>query len=163
MNIAPFTIIIDTREQLPYQFRDIRIERCKAFVWKKIGTLKTGDYSIAGYENRVCVERKSLADLYGTLGSGRERFEREFERMQELDASLIVIEASWKEIAYPEETHNGNINFNWHSELNSNSVIGTIVSWSQKYPKTRWKAALDRNGGEKTTFQFLLNWYKNEK
>ena len=51
-------IIIDSREQRPFDFLsqngDIETER---------GTLDTGDYSVAGLESRVAVERKSLADL----------------------------------------------------------------------------------------------------
>ncbi len=157
--IAPFTIIVDTREQLPYTFEDIRVGRKKSFVWAKTKTLSTGDYSLEGYENRVCVERKSLADLYGTLGRGRKRFEREFERMQTMDASMIVIEATWQEIAYPGMDEYGNENYNWNSRLSANSVLGTIVAWSGKYPKTRWKAAGNRKGGENATFEFLRNWF----
>ncbi len=128
--IAPFTIIVDTREQLPYRFEDVRINRKKSFVWAKTKTLSTGDYSIAGFENKICVERKSLVDLYGTLGTGRGRFEREFERMQEMDTALVVIEATWKEIAFPNVNDDGTENFNWNSSLSPNSVLGTMFSWS---------------------------------
>ncbi len=163
--IAPFKIIVDTREQLPYRFDGIRIDRKKSFVWTKTKTLQTGDYSLESYENRVCVERKSLSDLYGTLGSGRERFEREFERMQKMDDSMVVIEATWQEIVLPHLNDDGTENFNWSSRLSSNAVIGTIISWSRKYPKTRWEAAGNRKGGEKATFEFLRNWFlkQNER
>ncbi len=163
ITIAQFTIIVDTREQLPYKFEDVRIDRKKSFVWSKTKTLQTGDYSLECYENRVCVERKSLADLYGTLGRGRERFERELERMQTLDASMVVIEATWQEIAYPGMDEHGNENYNWNSSLSANSVLGTIVAWSRKYPKTHWKAAGNRKGGEKATFEFLRNWWISEQ
>lgn len=160
--IAPFTIIVDTREQLPYRFDDVRVDRRKSFIWTQTKTLSTGDYSIAGFEDKICVERKSLVDLYGTLGSGRDRFEREFERMQDLDLSLVVVEATWKEIAFPDIKDNGETDYNWNSSLSSNSVIGTIVAWSGKYPKTRWKAAGSRKLGEKMTFEFLLNWFQKQ-
>jgi len=55
-------VVIDTREQLPYEFED-SITR----------TLQTGDYSIFGYEDQVTVERKTKADAYGTIGRGRTR------------------------------------------------------------------------------------------
>lgn len=161
--IAPFTIIIDTREQLPYRFDDVRIDRRKSFVWTQTKTLSTGDYSIAGFEDRICVERKSLVDLYGTLGASRERFEREFERMQDLDSSLVVIEASWREIASPDKKDDGEIDYNWSSSLSSNAVLGTIVTWAGKYPKTRWKAAGSRKDGEKVAFKFLLEWFQKQE
>ena len=53
-------IIIDTREQTPWSFPDgVLIER---------GTLATGDYTLAGLENIVAVERKSLADFISCCG-----------------------------------------------------------------------------------------------
>ena len=50
-------IIIDTREQAPFTFRH---ERMGATT--EPGTLAVGDYSLAGLEDRVAVERKSLPD-----------------------------------------------------------------------------------------------------
>ena len=76
-----FTIAIDTREQQPY-----------AFVGAVTKTLPTGDYSIVGLEDRVTVERKSKVDAYGSLGHGRARFRREFERLSRLDYAGVVIE-----------------------------------------------------------------------
>jgi len=58
-------IIVDTREQSPYSFATITPppETIRA-------TLKTGDYSLAGYENKITIERKSLIDAFGTFGEG---------------------------------------------------------------------------------------------
>jgi len=61
--MSDFTIIVDSREQKPYLFGGYT---CGV---KKSG-LKTGDYSIEGYENSICVERKSKEDLYSSLGKG---------------------------------------------------------------------------------------------
>jgi len=155
MFISKFTIAFDTREQLPYSFRDMRIDRRRAFVLTQRTTLSTGDYSIAGWEDRICVERKSLEDLYGTLGNGRERFVRELERMQEFDQSLVVIEASWNQIMKPTD-----YDPLFYSQMNPASVIGSIVAFAGKYPKTRWKAAGDRRGGEQETFRFLCQCWK---
>ena len=52
-----FTIIVDTRENLPYLFHGYTCGM------KRSG-LKTGDYSIEGYESAICIERKSKEDLY---------------------------------------------------------------------------------------------------
>ena len=80
MNITS-QIVVDTREQLPLWAGNRK-------------TLKTGDYSIEGYENKIAVERKSLADLAGSLGKGHARFRRELERAKELDYFAIVVEGS---------------------------------------------------------------------
>ena len=59
MGISP-VIIIDTREQIPWEFRDLPTEP---------GTLDTGDYSVSGLEHLIAVERKSLDDLWPASGA----------------------------------------------------------------------------------------------
>lgn len=61
------TIIVDTREQLPY--------------WEtNRGTLIVGDYTTKKLKGIFHIERKSLMDLYGTLTSGNQRFKAELFR-----------------------------------------------------------------------------------
>jgi ERCC4-type nuclease len=97
--IAPLTIVIDTREQRPLDFGgEVPVVR---------GTLKTGDYGLAGLEDRFAVERKSIDDLFGTIVADRPRFLRELDRSRSLDLFVILIEASAGEVlAYtsPEST-----------------------------------------------------------
>jgi len=125
---APFTVRIDTREQLPYTFEGLRFDADRDYVPMavpcEVGTLTTGDYSIVGMEDLVTVERKSLADLYSTLGQGRERFEEEHRRMAELVFAAVVIEADWQTILrFPPS----------HSQLNPKCVFRTALSWQQRY------------------------------
>lgn len=87
-------IIIDTREQAPFAFRHERMDATT-----EPGTLAVGDYSLAGLEDRVAVERKSLPDLVMCLGRERERFERELARGAALDAFAVVCEGSWLELS----------------------------------------------------------------
>lgn len=68
-NQAVMRLIIDSREQAPYDFATYDVDT-------EPGTLHTGDYSLAGFEDRVAIERKSLDDLIACLCVGRERFER---------------------------------------------------------------------------------------
>ena len=85
-------IIIDTREKKP--------------LWKKSTkttlienkALKTGDYSIEGYENKFAIERKSLGDLFGSLGRGNKRFKKEIKRGLELDYFAIVIDGTYDQV-----------------------------------------------------------------
>lgn len=80
------TLVLDTREQDSLSF-----DMFKGVETVRQG-LKTGDYSIQGYENSICFERKSVADLVGTLIRGHERFLREMERMKEFDVAYILVE-----------------------------------------------------------------------
>jgi len=155
MIISPFTIAFDTREQLPFSFQNVRIDRKKAFVLTKKTTLRTGDYSIVGCEDKICVERKSLEDLYQTLGKGRERFIRELERMQNFERSLIVIEASCEQIMDPTKK-----DLLWRSKMHPEAVMQSIISLGNKYPKTRWKPAGNRQNAEQKTFRFLLKFWQ---
>ena len=105
-------VVIDTREQLPYEFED-SITR----------TLQTGDYSIFGYEDKVTVERKTKADAYGTIGKGRARFIKELERLSEIDYSAIIVEASLSNFVEPP----------LFSQLNPKSAINSLLAWSIRY------------------------------
>lgn len=88
-NIVNFTIIIDTREQKPFLFRGVDTE---------IKKLDTGDYSVSGLEDRICVERKTINDFVGTVTRGWSRFERELERMSKMESTCIVVEGSLEDI-----------------------------------------------------------------
>lgn len=82
-----FTFIVDTREQNPFWKNDV--------VTKK---LDFGDYSIEGYETDFAIERKSMADLVGTLTSGHARFKRELQRAQIASFFAIVVEGSYEDL-----------------------------------------------------------------
>lgn len=119
--------------------------------------LHTGDYSIVGHEDRVCVERKTLEDLFGTLGNGRERFSREFERMDQMDFAAVVIEANWHEIMRPADYRG-----DWRSKMNSRAVWATIFSWSQDFPHVHWFTMGSRRIAEMATFEILeMYWRKH--
>ncbi len=79
-------VLIDDREKLPY------------FIGKR-GTiekrLKTGDYSLLGYEDFVTIERKSLPDAYGSVT--KKRFREEMERLSRFRCAALIIEANLDE------------------------------------------------------------------
>jgi hypothetical protein len=117
--VLPFTIVVDSREQLPYEFTGMVGQGSESLVVPTVVQgLASGDYSIAGMEDQVAVERKSLDDLYGSVTWGRDRFEREIERRNKLAGdgtsdmatacglaptgfAAVVIEATWPEIMNP--------------------------------------------------------------
>jgi len=86
-------ILIDSREQAPFTFEGFNVET-------ETATLNTGDYSLAGFEHVVAVERKELDDLIACLqGTDRERFERELSRGAALHRFCVVVEASLEDIS----------------------------------------------------------------
>lgn len=108
-----FMAIVDTREQTPLSL-SIPNER---------GTLKTGDYSIRGLENKVVIERKSFMDLLACIGGQRRRFEECIDRMLEIPCRAIVVEGSWKML---EEVQ---LASGWRSHIHPNAAIGSVLSW----------------------------------
>jgi len=77
------TIIIDTREQKPLEFKGMKTLRRK---------LEVGDYSIQGMTRSVVVERKSKEDLFSTMtGKNRERFRRELDRADSLNMQIYIV------------------------------------------------------------------------
>lgn len=93
------TIIEDTREQTPFT-------KWPEWVAVESGTCHTGDYTVKGWENCFCIERKSLKDFAGTMLGGYEassekpkkRFNRELERMRHYDLKAVVVVASPREL-----------------------------------------------------------------
>ncbi len=86
-----FIAIADTREQRPLEFDSPYIENV---ITKK---LDTGDYSIEGLEDVLCIERKnSINEFY--LNCTEARFERELKRMEAYKYRFLVLECSLSEV-----------------------------------------------------------------
>lgn len=92
MSNEDFTIIIDTREQHPWEFPN------NAKANKK---LDTGDYAIEGLENILCIERKNgIAEIANNMTEPR--FQDVIERMKSYKHAYILIECSYEQLMnYP--------------------------------------------------------------
>lgn len=88
-----FTIIIDTREQQPWEF----VHQAKAN--KK---LNTGDYSIEGLENIIVIERKkSVSEIATNILESR--FKDVLERLNAIPYKFILLEFDLHDVfRYPE-------------------------------------------------------------
>ncbi len=139
------TIVVDTREQLPYAFRGADVDTAR-------GTLASGDYSISGLESEVTVERKSLVDLFGTVGRGRARFERELERMSGMSFAAIVVEATLEDVLRRPPQR---------ARISPRAVVGSLLSWQVRYG-VHVVFAGDRRLAESTTLR-LLEKYVRER
>ncbi len=152
--VFPVTVIVDTREQRNFTFEGFRADAELGYrplvVRMERKALYAGDYSLATWERSVAIERKSLTDLYGTLGRQLERFVRELQRLQETYTwAAVVVEAGWEQIIrQPPE----------RSNLKSKTVFRSILARMQRYPKVHWIAKLDRRFAEICTFRLLERW-----
>lgn len=82
-----FNIIRDTREQKDFwTFANYR--EVDSVIDRK---LDTGDYTVEGFENNLCIERKhSVAEIAKNIIE--DRFERELERMKEFYYPYMILE-----------------------------------------------------------------------
>jgi ERCC4-type nuclease len=157
----PFTVLIDQREitgGLPWLFTGMIDEKGRPLtVPYEVKTMKTADYSIVGYEDRIVVERKSLSDCFGSCGGGRENFEKEHERMAELVGrggyACVIVEADWRTILTSPPSS---------SRMNPNAIYQTALSWSIKY-HVHWMAVPGRRFAELTCFRVLRKFYDAEQ
>jgi ERCC4-type nuclease len=77
-----FTIIVDSREQQPWEF---------AHQVTAVHKLDTGDYSIEGLENVLCIERKkSVSEIANNITE--KRFKDVIERMSQYKYSYMLLE-----------------------------------------------------------------------
>jgi ERCC4-type nuclease len=100
------TVLVDTREQNPFNFS--RFEGWFAGIEKK--ALKLGDYSVAGLEERCVVERKDLSDLVHSFTAERPAFISRLRRMSTYPQRLLVITAPLSTVksSYPFSNANPN-------------------------------------------------------
>lgn len=122
-------IMVDSREQKPIEF-----DVSGAISSVTTTGLPFADYwcewepgsEKAGYscEMPVVFERKSIGDLFGTLGKGMERFKREIERAKENNVQMIlIVEGSIRDVARGYE----------HSKREGDSILKTMFTLWVKY------------------------------
>jgi ERCC4-type nuclease len=151
-------VVIDSDEKLPYTFLGIKSDaraggRVLAVPLMR-RSLRTGDYSLRGYESRVAVERKSLQDLYGTLGRRRACFERELARLNEMEFACVVVEANWETILCdPPE----------RSQLRPKVVYRSVLAWQQRFVRVHWLMMGSRRLAEVTTLRVLDRFWRDHQ
>lgn len=145
MSDAPLRIIRDSREQNGYSFANIQD------VSLEVATLPTGDYSIAGFTDKVAIERKELSDLLACLTRERERFTRELERLRGFASAAIVVEAPFFLIEQGR----------YRSKMPPQSAIQSLISIMANYRLPFYFAA-DHRAGEQFTLDFLRHYHRHE-
>ena len=114
-------VLVDTREQQPIDFAPFS----NWIGGARRATLPAGDYTVEGMEDLLMVERKSLADLIGTLTTQRNRFFRECEKLTEYKYRAILVEASYENIKSPYSSE-------W-TDAHPNGISGSLDAVECKY------------------------------
>lgn len=132
--MSQMVIVVDTREQKNQHILEYFNEH--GIKWKS----QKLDFADYGFElpepysylnNLVVVEKKnSIDEINGNFTKGRERFHNEFKRSQEHNSKvhLVVENATWKKI----------MNGTYRSKIHPNSVMASIITFSQMYNLSTW-------------------------
>lgn len=158
LRLNPFLVLIDQREKLPYSFDSLPTKKShggRLVVPVETCYLPTGDYTIQGFEDRFALERKSLEDLYVTIGQHRDRFEAELQRLDAMDFAAVIIEADLRDVWRPASADPC-----WRSKLNPRAVESSIVAWSIRYPRVHWWPVGGRREGEARAFEAMEQFWR---
>lgn len=119
-----FTVLRDTREQIPWEFPDFQVRDEK---------LDVGDYSIGfKFEGRIrkmdrlfVVERKgSASEMCAMVGQERDRWQRELAKLKRIQHAFIIAECSLQDFI-------GEVMV---SGINPTSAFGSVVAWQKYFP-----------------------------
>lgn len=133
-----FTILIDSQEKQPWTFQGF-IEGDRPVIvpyrWHSLGSTH-GDYSVAGCEDFVHVERKSMPDAHGTFlshGERRERWERTLQYLAEIPSGHIIVEGTLGQCVAQIVPHGKRSQMALRNEF-----IGSVISWQDTYGLPFW-------------------------
>jgi hypothetical protein len=124
-------LLIDTREQQPWKIDGRN--------WPgpvTIATLKTGDYTLRGYEGVVVVERKkSPSEIANNLFEAR--FERELERMEAITHPFIFLDFPFADLDDYPRIESVPHSVRRRIRLTGRQLLKRIHEFELKY-KARW-------------------------
>jgi ERCC4-type nuclease len=149
-----FVIVVDSQEtKYPYLFSGELLVRKPLLV----DGIRTGDYSIKGFERKITIERKTLTDLYSSLSTRRIKFMEEMERVQYFDCKVLLIESTYDQVINASRTSR----VRKYSKLPRASVLGSLVKINMEFGITVIFAG-NRKNGEEWTLHTLKMFYKKK-
>jgi len=158
---APFSIVVDTREQTPWDFecitKRVRGKDVPLVIETRRSKLDQGDYSILGHEDAITIERKSKADLWSTISQGRKRFKRELQRMQEMESwsgqpgiAFVIVESELSDLLGnpPPQT-----------SYNPKSLLGSMLSWMREFNRVHWLYLPGKVAAQKVAYRIFDQYH----
>ena len=162
-----FTIIIDTAEQFPFPFTNIRHDADKDYqpasvpiIYQSLGRHPNslGDYSLVGGIGRCHIERKSMEDCQSTIlgfnDGHRARFESELTNLSKIESPLVLVECSLEDLLknapqYGKKT----------PQHNAKILFRSILAYQQDC-KVPWLFCDGRGLAEQAAYWFLHRWWE---
>ncbi len=150
-----FVIVVDSQEtKYPYLFSGELIIRKVLMV----DGIRTGDYSIQGFERKVTVERKTTSDLYSSLSQRRDKFMEEMERIQHFECKALLIEATYDQVINAPRTSY----VRKFSKLQKPHLRGALTKIMAEYNIPVIFAGSRRNG-EEWTHKVLRTYFEKKR
>jgi len=115
--MSKLTIITDSRENTPFTFEGEDVEN------ERRG-LDVGDYTLAGFENRIVIERKTLNDYLSSITHTRKAFERELRQLRAFDVPILMIETTWPELS---------LGMYGAREVHPSAALSSLMAFSMYY------------------------------
>lgn len=125
--------IFDTREQKNHHIIEYFEKNNIPYIIEK---LETTDYSyyLPNYphlnlDKQVLIEKKnSLDEICGNFTKDRDRFAREFERVDNELVHIIIENATWRKL----------FNHSYNSQLPPKSLLASLLTWNARYDCPIW-------------------------
>lgn len=128
-----YIVIRDTRERSGHGWTFKKYDTC---LGQQIDTLKTGDYTLRGFENVLAIERKGrVTEFINNLG--QKRFYAELDRLELIPFSFVICEFTMEDlIKFPEGS--GISPYKWrYIKLTGKVALKLLIEIQMKY-KTKF-------------------------
>ena len=164
MATCEFTVVIDTREQLPFRFEGFLADADRGGMPLLIPTQTRslgdghGDYSILGMEEQVSIERKSPGDAISTFDAKGERLGqwlRTLDFLAGIRTKAVVIECTFGQMLTQIVARG-----NRPRKVIQKQLLSQVLAWQQDY-LVPFIFADDRRMAEYFTYRILKRHYKH--
>jgi ERCC4-type nuclease len=114
--------------------------------------LDSGDYSLLGCEEWICVERKTGDDLVICLSHSRQRFIDELRRAQRISEFYVISECTYQDILLGR----------YRSEMNSRAAWESFIALQGRY-KIPFLFAANIETAARLCESILLRWFREHE
>ena len=158
-NKEGFILLQDNKEKVGYW--DLSFG--EQFAGKEVVHLKTGDYTIKGMEDIVCLERKkTTGEISLNLGIKWETFKAELERMQTYKYKYVICEFTINDVLFF-PANSGVPKFLWPKlRMSGKFMLSRINELSETYG-VEFIFAGSKQNAEAKAIEILTNVFLEEK
>jgi ERCC4-type nuclease len=116
------------------------------------GKLDSGDYSLLGCEEWICIERKTGDDLITCLCHSRKRFIDELRRAQRISEFYVICECTYQDI----------LQGRYRSGMNSRAAWESFIALQARY-KIPFLFAGNIETAAKLCESILIRWFREHE